>query len=54
MYFAISKSMLSTTEHSFTMQFIGKAQKFGYSILIFFILLFGILPFILLNLVKVW
>jgi NADH-quinone oxidoreductase subunit M len=53
LYFVISKSMLSSKDQSETVDFIGLDQKIGYALLIFFIFLFGILPFTILNLVKI-
>lgn len=53
LYFVIGKSMLSSKEHSETVNFVALDQKIGYALLIFFIFLFGILPFTILNLVKI-
>jgi NADH-quinone oxidoreductase subunit M len=52
LYFIINKSMLSTKEHSEAVNFIGMEQRIGYLLLMFFIFLFGTLPFIIFNLVK--
>lgn len=53
LYFVISKSMLSSKEHSEPVDFITIEQKIGYAILVFFIFLYGFLPFMILNLVKI-
>lgn len=53
LYFVIGRSMLSSREHSETVDFIGLDQKIGYALLIFFIFLFGVLPFTILNLIKI-
>lgn len=53
LYLVIEKSMLSTREHSRAIEFVAIRQKAGYAVLLFFILLFGIVPFALLNLVKI-
>ncbi len=50
MYYVINKSVISTKEISPSVEYIGMSQKIGYSILLFFIFLFGLLPFIILNL----
>ncbi|MDE1869171.1 MAG: NADH-quinone oxidoreductase subunit M [Candidatus Micrarchaeota archaeon] len=52
MYFVINRSMLATREHSRNVDYIGMQQRIGYAFLMFFIFLFGVLPFLLLNLVK--
>lgn len=52
LYFIISKSMLSTREQSEIVGTIGIEQKIGYFIFIALISILGILPFIILNLVK--
>ncbi|MGD0728929.1 MAG: NADH-quinone oxidoreductase subunit M [Candidatus Micrarchaeaceae archaeon] len=52
LYYVINKCMLSAKEHSETVDFIAMEQKLGYAVLVFFIFLFGFLPFTLLNLVK--
>lgn len=54
LYFVVSKSMLSTKEHSTIEQPISPAQKIGYSTLIISIIIFGVLPFLIFNLVKLW
>jgi NADH-quinone oxidoreductase subunit M len=53
MYFVISKSILSTKEHSEAVNFTGVQQDLGYSLLALFIFLFGALPFVLLNFIRV-
>lgn len=53
MYFVISKSMLSSKEFSQSVDFVGLDQKLGYVIFLFFIFLFGVLPFTILNLIKI-
>ena len=52
LYFIINRSMLSTKEHSESVNFIGIRQYAGCLLLIIFIFIFGVLPFILLNLVN--
>lgn len=52
LYFVINRSMLSTREQSKNTDFVGFRQHLGYAFLMFFIFLFGVLPFLLLNLVK--
>lgn len=52
MYFVINKSMFSVKEHSENVEFATIWQRMGCAILIFFILLFGILPFTILGLIK--
>ncbi|MGI0100770.1 MAG: complex I subunit 4 family protein [Candidatus Micrarchaeaceae archaeon] len=53
LYFVINKSMISSHEYSNTVDFTTLEQKIGYSLLIIFIFLYGILPFTILNLVKI-
>ncbi len=52
MYLIINKSMFSTRERSKTVDYLKLDQKIGYTMLIFFIFLYGVLPFTILNLVK--
>ena len=52
LYFVINKSMLSTQDYSQTVSYVGLEQKMGYTLLLFFIFLYGILPFTILNLIK--
>jgi NADH-quinone oxidoreductase subunit M len=52
LYFVISKSMLSTKEFSKSVDFVGREQKIGFVILLFFIFLFGLIPFTVLGLIK--
>jgi NADH-quinone oxidoreductase subunit M len=51
LYYVISRSMLSTKEHSSLVNFIGLDQHAGYMLLALFMLLFGAMPFILFRLV---
>ena len=44
--------MLSSKEFSTSVDFVGLEQKVGYVIFLFFIFLFGVLPFTILNLIK--
>ena len=53
MYYMVSKSMLSTKKYSKPVDFIGPAQVTGYLILLFFIFLVGVMPFLFLNLIKI-
>jgi NADH-quinone oxidoreductase subunit M len=54
MYFVIGKSMLSSSkERSGAVNFASLDQQIGFVILIFFIFMFGVLPFTVLNLVKI-
>lgn len=52
LYFVLGKSMLSTRESSRAVEFVATRQKIGYAMLLFFIFLYGIVPFALLGLVK--
>jgi NADH-quinone oxidoreductase subunit M len=52
LYFVISKSMLSEDEHSKNVDFATVWQKIGCAIFIFFIFLYGILPFTIIGLIK--
>jgi proton-translocating NADH-quinone oxidoreductase chain M len=54
MYMVISKSIFSTstTELSKPVEFIGLEQKIGYVLLIFFIFLYGVIPFVIVNILK--
>jgi NADH-quinone oxidoreductase subunit M len=52
MYFVINRSMLSAKGHSASVDLIGSAQYLGYALLLSFIVLFGVLPYILLSLLK--
>ncbi len=49
LYYVMNKSVFSTREVSKTIEYIGSSQKLGYAILLFFIFLFGLLPFLILN-----
>jgi NADH-quinone oxidoreductase subunit M len=49
LYYIINKSVLSTKEVSRNVEYIGVSQKIGYAVLVFFIFLFGLLPFLILN-----
>jgi NADH-quinone oxidoreductase subunit M len=53
LYYVISKSMLSSKEYSKTVDYVAIEQKIGYGVLLFFIFIYGILPFAILNLVKI-
>ena len=53
LYFVINKSMMSSKEYSHTVDYVAMEQKIGYFVLLFFIFLYGILPFTILNLVKI-
>ncbi len=52
LYFTISSSMLSSKGHSDSVGLIGSTQYLGYALLLLSIFLFGILPYILLGLLK--
>jgi NADH-quinone oxidoreductase subunit M len=52
MLFVIERSMLSSKGHSPSIEMIGTEQYLGYALLLAFILLFGIFPYILLGLLK--
>ena len=52
LYFVINKSMLSSREHSAAVNFVGDDQHIGYLILMAALFLFGIMPFIILNLAR--
>lgn len=52
LYYVINKCMLSASEYSETVDFVKLEQKLGYALLVFFIFLYGILPFTILNLIK--
>ena len=52
LYFVISRHMLSTKKHTSSVEMLGKEQYLGYALLLSFIFLFGVLPYILLSLVK--
>ena len=52
LYFVINKSMLSTKERSASVNFLSIDQHIGYLILAFSIFIFGIMPFIILNLTR--
>ncbi len=53
LYYVANKSILSTKEKLPVQEYIGFSQKAGMAILIFFIFLFGMLPFIVTNLFNV-
>ncbi len=52
LYFVINKSFMLTNESSETIEYLGVSHKVGYALLLFFMFLFGILPSLLLGLVK--
>ena len=52
MYFVINKSFFANRERTQPEDFIGVNQTIGYAVLIASLFLFGILPFILLNVVN--
>jgi NADH-quinone oxidoreductase subunit M len=52
MYSVISKSVLSAKGRSSSVDAIGGSQHLGYALLLVAILLFGVLPFVLLGLMK--
>jgi NADH-quinone oxidoreductase subunit M len=52
MYLVISRSMLSAKGHSASVDLVGDAQYLGYALLLSFIFLFGVLPYILLSLLQ--
>ncbi len=52
MYFMVNKSFLATKHYSKSINFIGTEQKFVYFVLLFFIFLFGVFPFIILKLLN--
>lgn len=49
LYYVVNKSILSTKAVSSPLDYITTDQRVGYALLLFFIFLFGIFPFILLN-----
>ncbi len=53
LYYVINKSVLSTKDVTQNVEYIAREQKLGYSMLMFFIFFFGVLPFILLNFFSV-
>ena len=53
LYFVINRSMLSSKDYSQTVDYVAMEQKIGYFVLLFFIFLYGILPFTILNLIKI-
>jgi NADH-quinone oxidoreductase subunit M len=53
LYYVVNKSVISGKESSKNVEYIGRSQKIGYAILLFFIFFFGILPFIMLNFFNV-
>ena len=53
LYYVVNKSILSTKEISGNARFVGASQKAGYGVLLFFIFLFGALPFLILNFFNV-
>jgi hypothetical protein len=52
MYLVVTRSALSTRKHTESVEFIGAPQYLGYVLLLSFMFLFGILPFVLLGLLK--
>ncbi|MCL5412325.1 MAG: hypothetical protein M1474_01655, partial [Candidatus Marsarchaeota archaeon] len=52
LYFVINKSFMLTNESSESIEYLGVSHKVGYALLLFFMFLFGILPSLLLGLVK--
>ncbi len=52
MYLIINKSMLSSREYSSTVDYAPAGQKISCAVLVFFIFLFGMLPFMITNLVR--
>jgi NADH-quinone oxidoreductase subunit M len=52
MYFVINRSMLSAKGHSTSVELISRTQYVGYALLLAFIFLFGLLPYLLLGLLK--
>ncbi len=50
LYYVVNRSFLSVKRKSNAVAYIGRSQNAGYAILLFFILLFGILPFVILKL----
>ena len=53
LYYVVNKSVLATRESSAAVNYIEARQKAGYAVLLFFIFLFGILPFLILNFLNV-
>ena len=49
LYYVVNKSILSTKESSNTVGYLDDKQKLGYFVLLLFIFVFGIMPFIVLN-----
>ena len=52
LYFVVNRSMLSSREHSTAVNYVGTDQHIGYLILAFSLFVFGVMPFIILNLVR--
>lgn len=53
LYFVIGKCMLSSTkDRSEAVNFASMDQKIGYAVLLFFIFMFGVVPFTVLSLIK--
>ena len=52
LYYVISKSMLSSREHSTAVNYISTDQHIGYLILACSLFFFGLMPFVILNLVR--
>jgi NADH-quinone oxidoreductase subunit M len=50
LYYVMSKSMLSAKECSNAVNYIGMDQQAGFALLIFFIFLFGTMPFLIFGL----
>ncbi len=53
LYYVLNKSVFSAKEETSPVDYIGMPQKVGYAILLFFIFLFGLLPFVVLNFFNV-
>ena len=49
-YYVVNKSVLTTKSSSKAVEYIGFSQKLGFALLIAFILIFGLMPNIILNL----
>ena len=52
LYFVINRSFFATKERTKNVDFIGTRQKAGYTILLASIFVFGVLPFLLLNVIN--
>lgn len=53
LYYIVDKSFLSTREQSQAVEPVEASQEAGFAILLFFIFLFGVLPFVVLNFFNV-